>query len=254
MDLAEKSVILDNGYAISCLDNENPGRKTIAFIHGWGADKYNLGMIYDPLISKYRIISVDLPGFGKSPAPGKTIGSPEYAEILKSFFKKLNICEINYVGHSFGGKIGIILAAESNSIIRRLVLIDSTGIRSRHSPLYHLRVGSYKILKFFIRHFGSDAGRLEKLKSKFGSTDYKNAAGMRDILVRQVNEDFSGILKKIECPVFLYWGEKDRDTPLWMAKKMKRLIGDSALYVVKGGGHFSFLKDSRITGIIDAFV
>lgn len=72
-------------------------------------------------------------------------------------------------------------------------------------------------------------------------------------MVKTVNEDFTGILNKINCPVFLYWGEKDKDTPLWMAKKIKNKIKDSALYIVKNGSHFSFLEDNRIISIIQAF-
>ena len=91
-------------------------------------------------------------------------------------------------------------------------------------------------------------------QNKFGSEDYKNADKLRPVLVNVVNEDFTDLLKKIKCPVFIYWGEKDMSTPLWMAKKMNKLINDSALYVVKNGGHFSFLDDNRIISIIKSFI
>ena len=77
---------------------------------------------------------------------------------------------------------------------------------------------------------------------------------MRQILVRVVNEDFSDCLPQIRCPTFLYWGEDDQATPVWMAHKMNKLIPDSGLYIVPGGGHFSFLKDLRIVGIIETMV
>ncbi len=77
---------------------------------------------------------------------------------------------------------------------------------------------------------------------------------MRDILVKIVNEDFTKLLVKINCPVFIYWGENDKATPLWMAKKMNKLIKDSALYIVKNGSHFSFLEDNRIISIIKSFI
>jgi pimeloyl-ACP methyl ester carboxylesterase len=92
------------------------------------------------------------------------------------------------------------------------------------------------------------------LKNKYGSSDYKNAGKMRDIMVKTISEDFTEYLPEIRCPVFLYWGDKDVDTPLWMAKKMARMIPDSGLYIVKGGGHFSFIDDNRIISIIDSFV
>lgn len=254
MELKEKSSIID-GYTISYLDNEKTDAAILVFVHGWGADKYNLQSIYTPLINKYRIISLDLPGFGKSSQLSKTIGSIEYAGILKLFFNRLNLNRINYVGHSFGGKIGIILsAAENDNLINRLILIDSAGIKPKHNLIWHIKVGYFKLLKFFYLCVIKNKNKLEEFKSKFGSTDYKNAGSMRNILVKLVNEDFTYLLNKINCPVFLYWGEKDKDTPLWMAKKMKKMIKDCALYVVKNGGHFSFTEDNRIISIIDVFV
>ena len=99
-----------------------------------------------------------------------------------------------------------------------------------------------------------DNEKFEKLKSKFGSKDYQNAGYMRNILVKTVNEDFTDKICEIKCPVFIYWGEKDKDTPLWMAKKLKKIIKDSGLYVVKNGGHFSFIDDPAIIEIIKSFI
>jgi pimeloyl-ACP methyl ester carboxylesterase len=253
MELQEKTVLIGD-YRISYLDNEKADAPILVFVHGWGADKYNLQSIYNPLINKYRIISLDLPGFGKSSQPVETIGSIEYAQILKSFLNELNINSINYIGHSFGGKIGIILSAQNDNLINRLVLIDSAGIRSKHNLIWHIKVVHFKLLKFFYLSIIKNKNKLEEFKSKFGSDDYKNAGNMRNILVKSVNEDFTHLLNKIKCPVFLYWGENDKDTPLWMAKKMKKMIKDCALYTVKNGGHFSFTDDNRIINIIDAFV
>jgi pimeloyl-ACP methyl ester carboxylesterase len=108
-------------------------------------------------------------------------------------------------------------------------------------------------MKFIFKNILKNDRLVEGLKNSVGSTDYKNAGVMRDILVKNVSEDFTEYLPKIACPVFIYWGQKDVDTPLWMAKKMKTLIRDSGLFVVKNGGHFPFLQDNRIISIIDNF-
>ena len=252
--LKEKYLKLkENDLSISFLDNERISNKTLLFVHGWQADKNNLKAIFMHLNDSYRIISIDLPGFGSSSAPKKIIGSIEYASYIKSFLDKLNIKKVCYVGHSIGGKIGIVAAVKYKDLIEKLVLIDSAGIRNHRNFDWYLKVYFYKILKFFISKILRDDNKLKKLKENFGSTDYRKAGVMRDILVHVTNEDFSNYLSQIECPVFLYWGEKDKDTPLWMAKKMKRKIKDSALYIVKNSGHFSFLNDDRIVRIIQSF-
>jgi len=238
---------------ISYLDNNLAGKEILFFSHGWGADKTNLAAIFNSLISDFRIISIDLPGFGESDHPKETIGSIEYAEIIYKFLSKLDIKKIVYIGHSFGGKIGIVLSKNYPDIVKKLVLINSAGIRARRSLFWYLKVYSFKMMKFVYKNIIRDKVKLEKLKTQFGSDDYKNAGKMKDILVKTVSEDFTDYLREINCPTFLYWGEKDDATPIWMAKKMKKLIKDSGIFIVKNGGHFSFIDDSRIIQIIKVF-
>ncbi len=253
MKLNKRAKEID-GINIVFFDNEFYDKKIIFFVHGWGADKSNLASIYNSLINDYRIISLDLPGFGESEIDDTFIDSFSYARLIDSFFASLKLDKVTYVGHSFGGKIGIILAGEKNKIIDKLVLIDSSGIKPKRGFIWHIKVYSFKLLKFFYMFFVKDKDKIELFKSKFGSTDYKNAGRLREILVKNVNEDLTHIIKKIDIPTFIYWGEKDRDTPLWMAKKIKKLISDSGIYIVKDGEHFSFLKDNRIVEIIKSFV
>lgn len=254
MVMNKKKVAVNDEYTISYYDNENYDKKTLVFVHGWAADKDNLKCVYQPLLDAYRIISVDLPGFGESTQPGEVVGSIEYAFVLQRFFSVIRIRDIHYIGHSFGGKIGIVLAATYPDLIKRLVLIDSSGLRARRYIDWYLKVWFYKTLKFIYLHLFKSERGVEFLKKRFGSDDYKTAGSMRGILVKTVQEDFSDLLCKIVCPVFLYWGEKDKATPLWMAKKMEKEIKDAALYVVKNGTHFSFVEDNRIISIIKAFV
>jgi len=120
--------------------------------------------------------------------------------------------------------------------------------------LWFLKVYSYKLCKFFLLKVLHNQKFLDTLRSRSGSDDYRLAGNMRDILVKTVNEDLTIALGHILCPTFIYWGEKDSATPLWMGKKMHRLIKDSGIYIVKNGSHFSFLDDGRITDIIKHLV
>jgi len=241
-------------YNLFYLDNEKYESKALLFVHGWGADKDNLRAVYHKLKYEYRVISIDLPGFGESSAPKQVIGSDDYARIIVEFLNKLNINQISYIGHSFGGKLGLVLAGNKLFDIKNLVLIDSSGVKPRRGVVWYIKVYFYKIMKFTYSKIVKDEKRIEDFKKKFGSDDYKNAGKMLKTFVKIVNEDYTYILDKISCPTFIYWGEKDRDTPLWMAKLMRKKIKDSALFVVKNGGHYSFLDDERVSSIIRELV
>ncbi|OHD33022.1 MAG: hypothetical protein A2086_16450 [Spirochaetes bacterium GWD1_27_9] len=252
--MLEKKKIKIKDLEICYLDNNNSTKKAILFVHGWGADKNNLSAIYNTLLGDYRIISVDLPGFGESEAPKNVIGSVEYSDYIYNLIISLKLEKLSYVGHSFGGKIGIVLTTTYPDLVEKLILINSAGLRAKRNLSWYLKVYSFKTLKFIYKNILKNDDKIEKLKNKVGSDDYRNAGEMRNILVKTVREDFSDLLPKIKCPTFLYWGAKDDATPIWMAKKMQKLIKDCGLFVVKNGGHFSFVDDGRIVGIIRAFV
>ena len=86
----KKNIVIDS-YQISYYDNEQEDCPTLLFVHGWGADKDNLRAVYQPLSDKYRIVSIDLPGFGESTAPSEVIASPDYMEIVRQFITALNL-------------------------------------------------------------------------------------------------------------------------------------------------------------------
>jgi len=104
---------------------------------------------------------------------------------------------------------------------------------------------------------------LYKLKKRLGirpknagSADYKALPDfMKPVFVRVVNTHLDNLLPKIKCPVLLIWGQNDRDTPLYMANKMRRKIPDSGLVVLEGAGHYVFLdKPVEFYAIVNEFL
>ena len=97
---------------------------------------------------------------------------------------------------------------------------------------------------------------LDKLKSKFGSADYRNATPrMRDILVKTVNEDLTDLLPTIKYSTLLIWGDRDTATPFSDAEKMNKLIKDSGIVKVEGAGHYSYLENPVLVHrVLDSFL
>ncbi|MDO4743676.1 MAG: alpha/beta hydrolase, partial [bacterium] len=97
---------------------------------------------------------------------------------------------------------------------------------------------------------------LQKARSYFGSGDYNSAPEvMRKTLVSLVNDDMTDIVGNISCPTLLIWGDKDTDTPLYMAHKLTELIKDTGLCVLENTGHFSFVqKPFQANAILKSFL
>jgi len=155
----------------------------------------------------------------------------------------LGIVKADLIGHSFGGRIIISLAANFPEKVGKLILVDSAGIRPKRTARYYLRALMAKTGKRLssLPLFGK--GLKDVIYSRIGSKDYREAGNMRGTMVKVVNEDLTPLLAKIKAPTLLIWGEEDKETPISHARIMERQIEDAGLVILKGAGHFSYLDN-----------
>ncbi|MDX1469327.1 MAG: alpha/beta hydrolase [Acidimicrobiia bacterium] len=214
---------------------EGPPR--VLALHGWGRRGRDFSQILDGIPS----LAPDLPGFGASPPPAEVIGAEGYAEIVKPLLDVFERPPV-LLGHSFGGRVATCVAATNPDHVRGLVL---TG-----APVLRLGTASkpstpYRLIRSLYRAGLVSEERMEAVRQRFGSADYRHASGvMRDILVRVVNESYEDQLKLIECPVALVWGSADREVPVAVARRAFEILGGGngsdrakGLTVIDGVGH-----------------
>lgn len=232
-----------DGLNINYLD-EGSG-SSVLLLHGWGGSIQTMMPIFNILKDKFRVVALDLPGFGESDMPNEPWNSYNYAEFIHKFIEILNMKNIILFGHSHGGRIAVILSAKYNNTVSKLILIDSAGLIPKRSIKYYIKVYSFKLLKKMYTTFAkadTKENKLEGFYKKFGSTDYNSSQGvMRQTMVKVVNDNLSDLLPLIMVPTLLIWGENDEDTPLYMGKIMEEKIKDSGLIVLKGAGHYSYV-------------
>ena len=234
-----------NGININYKDYGNKDGKPIVYLHGWGQNIEMMEPIAKPFIKTNRLILIDLPGFGKSSEPDYAWDLEDFVEMLNSLLKSLNIEKPNLIGHSFGGKISLLYASQYP--VDKLILLSSPfKVKIKKQPL------KVRILKKAKQIPG--LGKLaEVMKKKMGSTDYRNASPiMRDILVKHVNTDLTEEAKKIKCPTFIIWGNKDEEVPVSDAYELERLINNSGLTVYEGCTHYAYLENLKQTNAIIA--
>lgn len=215
----------------------------VIFLHGWGADASAFLYFAGKLSNKFRVTVIDFAGFGKSSVPSRPFSVGDYAADVLFLMDKIGIKSANIVGHSFGGRVGIELAAKHKDRVLSLSLVDSAGIKPRRGLRYLIKVAVHKLL----RKLG--------LKGLKGSSDYSKLQGnMRETFKKVVNYDQTPLLESIECKTAIFWGNKDNETPLYMAKKFNKLIKDSHIFMLQGG-HFAYAEDPRtFLSILQAFL
>lgn len=209
--------------------------KTILILHGWKKSLTEWLPTAKKLSNKYKVVLLDLPGFGGTNRPESTLDIYGYATFVEHFLDKLDIDHCTFIGHSFGGRIGIILGAKTKKI-DKLILVDAAGVEKR-SMIAKTKITFFKVVKKFL-----PKRIIEKLRLVLGSPDYKTAGNMRDIFIKVINEDLTYLLPKISVPALLIWGDKDTEVEIWKTKLMRSLIPSAKLRVLWGTGHSPYLE------------
>ena len=211
------------------LGTESP---RVVALHGWGRSHQDFASSLEGLDA----ISIDLPGFGVSPAPLEGGGASMDANLVRPI---LDICDtpVVLVGHSFGGRVAVHLAEQRPAAIGGLVL---TGVPLLHRAHRRGRPAlRYRFGRLMHKWGLVNDHVLEGLRDKYGSADYRAASGlMRDILVTVVNESYEKQLRSISAPVDLVWGDGDDAAPPEIATRAEALLSDARLTLLGGIDHF----------------
>lgn len=234
------------------------GDEVILILPGWGDTRKTFNMIVDYFKLKYTVYIIDYPGFGKSIFPDHDLTIYDYANMIRDFLNDEKIKNPIIIAHSFGGRIATLLAGYYKERIKKLVLIDSAGIKPRKNIFKIIKTYTYKLLKK-MKCFIPKRKRniyLKRLLNIFASTDYKALdKDMYTTFKNVVNEDLKYYLNSIEVDTLLIWGEKDKDTPLKDGRIMNKKIKDSCLIIYPNADHFSYLNFPTLTNkIINEFL
>ncbi|MDO5395555.1 MAG: alpha/beta hydrolase [Bacteroidales bacterium] len=229
----------------------------IIIMHGWGCNTQTVASITATASRTNRVYSIDLPGFGQTPEPPAVWGVEEYTRLIEDFAKQTGLRRPSLLGHSFGGRIGILFSSRND--VDKLILVDAAGVKPHRKLSYYLKVYSFKTAKTFIRLIfpKEKAQRLiEDMRNKRGSADYNQASPrMKEILSKCVNEDLRHVLPQIKAPTLLIWGENDTATPIRDARLMERLIPDAGLVSFPHCGHYSFLDNpAQFAAVLTSFL
>lgn len=228
-------------------DAGDAARWHFVWAHGWGQNRAALKPLAQSLFTVGTHDFIDFPGFGSSPKPAAAWSTADYADFMARWLAQNTLGKpVVWVGHSFGCRVGLQIAARHPGAIDRMLLVAGAGLPRRRSALEQAklkgRVYGYKALKRLAPLAGVSQ---DQLRDKFGSADYKAAGDMRDILIKVVNEDLSDVAAQVACPVHLVYGREDTETPPDIGERLAQLIPGAHLAVLDGLDHYSVLGAGR---------
>ncbi len=231
----------------------------VVLLHGWLADLETMRPIANNLSKNFKVYLVDVVGFGKSDLPEHPLNTNDFGDFLKEFLNTLKIKNPILIGHSNGGRT--IINAVGRKVVkpRKVILIDSAGLKPKRKLGYYLKVGFYKTGKFLLNLLPNTKkikAFKEKLRNKVGSSDYKSSSNvLKETMKLILNEDLSKLLPNINVPTLLFWGTLDNATPISDGRKMAKLIPDSGLIEYPGSSHFSYLENiNNFNTVVNEFL
>lgn len=214
-------------------DSTNSINKNIIFLHGWGSNKELMQQAFENVFLEYNHFYIDLPGFGKSPNE-ILLNTHDYAKIVSAFLDSFKITANVIVGHSYGGKVAILLQNMQQET-QDIILLSSAGILTPKPLKIRAKIALAKLAK--ILHFNLPFLRANDAKGL--------SPVMYEIFKNIVNEDFSEIFSACKKRTIIFWGNEDKATPIESGYKIHSLITNSKFFACKGG-HYFFLTQGKI--------
>lgn len=214
--------------------------KVVLLLHGWGDSASGLLGLQQELAKDYRVLAVDLPGFGASQAPAEVWDLDNYANFLSELFTKLELPQpYAVIGHSNGGALAIRALSRGTIVAQKLVLLAASGIRTRNS-------GRKLALKVVAKTGNAATVWLPKRHRRALRERLYGVAGSDMLVVPQLQETFKRTVRqdvqadaaKLNLPTLLLFGAEDRAVPFADGERYHRLLSDSVLRKIDGAGHF----------------
>jgi pimeloyl-ACP methyl ester carboxylesterase len=211
------------------------GERVTLLLHGWGCD----GDVFENIVAQFpnrNFLTLDFPPFRNSGKVDENWNIYTYANMVISLCEHMKISGCDVLAHSFGGRVAILISALRPELVGSLILVGSAGLKPKFNLKRYLKIKQYKIKKKF-------GCKVENM----GSSDYQKLDEQtRKVFVSIVNENLKDFCPKIKAKTLVVCGENDKETPLYMAKKLSRLIKNSSLVVLKNAGHFAFLESPLV--------
>ncbi|MBM7621904.1 pimeloyl-ACP methyl ester carboxylesterase [Bacillus tianshenii] len=228
-------------------------KPTLVMIHGFLSSSFSFRRLIPLLTKDYTVLAIDLPPFGKSEKSKKFVYSYEnLARVVIALLDKLSIKRTVLIGHSMGGQIALNVSNQKPELVEKVVLLCSSGylkrlpariVYSSKIPYFYLylkfwlaRQGPLKnLLNVVYDHSLIDDEMIEGYTQPFYDDQIFHALTR---MIRDREGDLaSDILKKIETPSLLIWGEDDKVVPLEIGKRLNKDLPNSHLITYKKTGH-----------------
>ncbi len=236
---------------------------TLLILPGLSLGAHNWRFNFDRYAEKFHVVLMDFPGYGKSDAPDVDCSIELFKNCVLEFMKKKGIEHASILGHSLGGQVAIVLAAEHPEKVDALILETATGLRQRLGFVEDWAVTAYitadrfaflpeeKMRDYTEMNFYAPSAAQEELneyqlsfRAHFWDKPIfwqRNEAFVRGAL-HIIMTDVRRYVPSIKAPTLIMWGRQDRLDSVNRAYWLYQTIPNAQLYVIERCGHQPHLE------------
>lgn len=237
----------------------------LIYLHGFAGEKHNFFLTGKFLSKKFQIIVPDIPGFGESSQYlDRTYVIENYAHWIDDLVQSLGLSKFHLIGDSLGGGIALRYTLDHPEKVLSLVLVDSAGVHPEKSRSIYCEFLEGKnlflldqpkdfdqflnrvfhkrpyipspIFSFLSREFFHNRLWYEKLTRDLIQGPYGFSAEV-PTWEQRIDLALNPLLRNIEIPTLVVWGEEDSLFPSEIAHIINREIKNSKLVIYPGVGH-----------------
>jgi len=240
----------------------DPDKPTVMFVHGAGLD-HSVWTLPTRYFIRHglNVLSVDLPGHGRSAGPLRT-SIPDMADWLTKALDAIGVEQVALVGHSMGSLVTLEAAARHPNRFRSIALLGTAlpmpvtdellaaAAANDHSAIEMLTLWGYSKSA---QIGGNDTPGMWMVGSTMRLFE-RSAPGVIYNDLKACNEYTHGLesAAQVKCPALLIVGTKDIMTPAFRAKDVKAAIGNSRMTTLSGSGHT--LMSEQPDQVLDALI
>lgn len=240
-------------------EGSGPPLLVLPGVFGLEPDAKELGA----LVQYGTVITPTHPGFGGSPRPSWCDSVTDLAFGYWDWVVSQGLTDVTLIGCSFGGWVAMEIAVQRPAWLRRLVLVDSLGLRIGPrdervvADVFALTLDEIRELAFADpvtadRHLGTDGRSIEEIVT---IADNQEGAAVYGWQPYMHNPKLPRRLGRIDVPTLVVWGENDQVINVNQGSALAALIPTARLAVVEGAGHHPHLeRPEEFATVVGSFI
>jgi pimeloyl-ACP methyl ester carboxylesterase len=247
----------------------------LVFVHGLSGSWQNWLENIPHFARNHRVIALDLPGFGASPAPGWEITIERYGRLLTDFCREIEVGDCALVGNSLGGFVCAETAVNDPGWFEKLVLVSAAGVshaRMRREPAEmagRMAVAASPLLLRFERS-GLRRSRIRywafrmlfhyphRIRKELIWEFFENGTGREGFLPALsalLGYDILDRLTDVEVPTLIVWGRNDRIIAPGDAIEYGQRLHNSRTVILDKTGHVPMAeRPVRFNRVLETFL